>query len=176
MAAPVKLQQVLALPDLLDSNRFQLTIPGIPGVGGADAVEKLFILGVNFQPPAINNAQVRVPIYGHHLSFRGVMDHSSQFSIMYYETSDGIVSKTLTGWSDKCFNFKNTTSFKKKGYAVRGVKAEIFDTTGAVAMTYKFEGVWPHMIQPIQGSDSSAPAMVHATFCFDYFDLDGVTT
>ena len=167
MSQPVRLSQVLAVPDIMDINRYLLYFGSIPGGGDAQSLSlKCFSASM----PQWTNQAYDVHLGGHNLNFRGKRDFSQQLAVGFYEDRTGDSLRRLRTWHEMVVG---TESGNSAGYIDDysvPCRLDTFDTAGAIVHTHDIFRCYPFSIQELNlDSQASAPMQVMVDFRFTWF-------
>ncbi len=154
------------LPDILDTSRYQLVIPNIPGVDGKDLIIKQ--AEVSLPEKAI--ATIKVKYLGYTTHFRGASSSENTISVSFYEDIKGNSTKSITNWMRLCYNGKDGTSNPKIIYA-RNCEFHFLDSIGEIAFSFKVLNMWPFSIKLPSTSESSTAAKIDVQFVCDEISL-----
>lgn len=169
---PISFKQINSIPDIMNSERFMVMIPNLPGGGTG---EKLTIRNVDVTLPPMEVAQILVKILGWTLAFAGRRIQQNSLTMSFYEDSAGTVTNALAKWQDACAGFVNAGGLLKKDYT-RDFEVKAFDSTGKAALVFHCNNCWPMRItHPQLSSDSNAPYRVDVDMSIDSVDLLGIT-
>jgi hypothetical protein len=162
-----------ALPDIIPTDRFQLLI--VP-IGGTGTNADLMLRCQQVVVPEESIEPMLLQIHGMEFSYRGRRVYDKALGVSFVETSDMIVSSTIATWMENIVGAESEDSATAKaGYVTVGT-LNVLDNTGATALAYQFDNLWPSQKPQTQLDGSSAnPFIVQVTFTFDRMRLNGVT-
>lgn len=166
-AVPSTLDNVLALPDILDAQRFLLIVGDIPG----SSFDETFSFKVSsFSIPGTSNEAFDVNLGGGQLNFRGRRLYGTTLSLTMYEDSQGNTLRPLREWMER---IAGSQSGNSEGYVDDySVTAQLsqFDTTGKEVARYLIHRFYPNDIPEVSLSAESSQAMqINCSFRMTFF-------
>jgi hypothetical protein len=164
---PSTLDNVLALPDILDAQRFLLIVGDIPG----SAFDETLSFKVSaFSIPGTSNEAFDVNLGGGQLNFRGRRLYATTISLTMFEDSQGNTLRPLREWMERVAGSQSNNS---QGYIdTYSVTAQLsqFDTTGREVARYLIHRFYPQDIPETSLSAESSQALqINCSFRMTYF-------
>ena len=166
--------------DILSAHLMQLEFTPLPqgaDDGGSNwGSQGLLIKHTEVVLPQIALAQVRVPILGWPIAFRGSMvDHSNRFQAAFWEDSEGASIKTLWKWFQLVRRFDDGTGLDKNSYAVTAY-VRAYATDGSQAFGFELDKVWPVSVTPPSSGEDTSPVRHQCEFSVDHINPESLTT
>lgn len=168
MASPITLQEVVALPDILDQTRFTLDFGSIPGGGDSNG---LLIKCINAVLPPSSNEAFDAFMGGHAVNYRGRKQPSTPLSIAFYEDSNAGTLTALRTWHE---HIVGTVTGDSQGYLEDysvTARLTVFDNTGNETMWHDIKQIYPMEIPEVtMSAESSTPVQVQVQFRYTSFE------
>lgn len=158
-----------AQPDILDQIGFLFDLGSIPGPGGN--TQHLSIKCLNVPLPGMSQEDMKVPLHGTQVGFRGRRTYPGTISPTFYEDSQMKTLDALRYWLEYTVGSESGNSQGyKKDYAVEA-NLIVFDTTGKAIKAHIIEGCRIQDVPDVTfDGSSSAPVQVAPTFAYDRID------
>ena len=170
MANPATLSNVLALPDIIDAQKFILILGDIPGFGSANS---LSFKVSSFSVPGTSNEAFDVNLPGGPLNFRGRRIYANSMSLTMYEDSKMETLRPLREWMEYIAGSETGASGGYiEDYSITAQLSQ-FDTTNKEVARYLIHRFYPNDIPEVSLSGESSAAMqVTCSFRMTYFTSD----
>lgn len=121
-----------------------------PMPGGGDPENKLTFTCKAAQLPGTNIGTIEVPFFGRRIKFAGDRTYEP-WNIMVHNDEDFAVRHAFENWIqqmnktiDNISELANVNDYKAEGYV------EQYSRTGSIIRTYKFSGLFPVAVSPIE--------------------------
>lgn len=165
------LAEVLAIPDPLYSDNFELFFPTLPPkVGLGPAITGLRVQCKQATIPGIMNEAQDVTIHGYKISTAGRTVFSNTLSVTYMESNTLVIQRTLRNWVNVVRDFRDQVSIGKSQYA-KPAELIVYNELGKVITTYALVNCFCSEVQDISMDGNSANVIeVNATFRYDFAD------
>lgn len=169
MVQPISMSESMSVGDVLDIARTSILFPHVPLLSDRQ-LRNLTLTGVNVSVPGVRIGQIRVPLFGHVLSFRGDRDHGNNFTASFFLDKNAEAMGVIMLWQEYCSRSRDNSSWRKKDYAVDSY-FQCFDAKGELAFQFRLSGTWPSQAAPPTGGENSDAARCEVTFSVDFIDL-----
>jgi hypothetical protein len=160
-------------------NLFAVTLvfPGIAD-NGAAAGQKTTFMAKGSQLPGSTIGTVSMQYFGRELKFAGNRTFQ-QWSLNIINDEDFLIRNSLETWMDSinshASNIRDPRALNAQGYTVDAI-VDQFGKTGDVIKSYKFVGLFPTDIAPIELDWSSNDTIEEYSVTFDYQWWESNTT
>jgi hypothetical protein len=175
------LSEVLAIPDPLYSDNFELYFPVLPtdngrSVGVGPAVTGLRVQCKTATIPGIMNEAQDITIHGFKIGTAGRTVFSNTMSVTYMESNTLIIQRTLRNWVNMVRDFRDQISIGKQQYAKAG-ELIVYNELGRKITSYALVNCFCTEVQDISMDGNSANIIeVNATFRYDFADESSSST
>jgi hypothetical protein len=156
-----------------------LSFPGI-AAGGAAAAAKTTFMAKSAQLPGSTIGQVPMYYFGRELKFAGNRTFAD-WTLQIINDEDFIVRNSIESWMNginaHANNTRNTAAQNPSGYSVDATVTQ-YGKTGQALKTYKFVGLFPLDLAPIDldwGSNDSIEEY-SVTFAYQWWESTPITT
>lgn len=172
------LSEVLAVPDPLYSDNFELYFPVLPtGVGTVGAATTgLRVQCKQATIPGISNEAQDITIHGFKISTAGRTVFSNTLSVTYMESNTLIIQRTLKNWVNVVRDFRDQVSLGKAEYAKNG-ELIVYNELGKRITSYNLVNCFCVEVQDVNMDGTGANLIdINATFRYDFADESSNST
>jgi hypothetical protein len=151
--------------DAIGLDRYMLYLLGIPGV--SDSTDLIFgVDSVTY--PGTRISVIEWKIAGHTRRWRGAQTPGDgRVQVTFTENVNMSIYQKLSTWNNDAVDPE--TGNCTPGWQITAA-LDVFDTTGAVADSVTFYGLWCEEVQATTLNGQSSTLMqITATLCYDYF-------
>lgn len=160
------LDDVYAIRDPMLNDNFDFSIANIPG--GLDS-RKFTVQCKTAVKPGMTIDQVEFALFGHKVRHAAKKTFSGTFSVEIYDDSKGTIGSGIMRWAEIIRGTDTQHGSFKRDYA-RNALLTAYDQTGAVAVVWEIENVWPTDIPEDNFDGEGGTAISHQyTFAFDVY-------
>lgn len=147
-----------------------INAPGnVPSMSGVE-----FLVSATSIPES-QLGNIAVPYFGRIVNFAGDRSYGA-WSVQVMNDEDFKIRNALETWSDK-INARVRNTRESNDYK-RSATVSQFDKGGKIIRQYKFEGIYPAVIEPIalNWGDQNQFERFNVQFVYDYWSVVGGTT
>jgi hypothetical protein len=168
MPEPVILEKVIALPDVLTTDHFNMLFPQIPGGGDSGQFLIQQMTGVL---PGMKNEAMKVVLHRHAVLYAGKREYGHSFEAEFVDTFEKPILSGLKGWQELIDSVPDNLPKLKASY-ISDCLVEVYGAENSVVESRRFRNVWPSSIKDITlGTEgATAPVKVSVTFAYDYWE------
>ena len=170
--AGISLNAVEGIGDVLGNWRFLMEIAPNLAISQTNSVTlELYCQQVDFS--GITVETMPISLHGHEIQFRGRQTFNKSISASFVETN-GVLYSTLLTWKDSVVGLTSGNGAYRSGYSST-CNISILDVTGNIALSQTVFYMFITELSNIQlDGSSSGPALVQATFSYDFAIVAGV--
>jgi hypothetical protein len=171
------LSEILAVPDPLYSDNFELYFPVLPaGVGAGPAITGLRVQCKSATIPGITNEAQDITMHGFKISTAGRTVFQNTMSVVYMESNSLIIQRTLRNWVNVVRDFRDQISLGKAGYTKNG-ELIVYNEMGVKITSYVLFNCFCSEVQDVNMDGTGANLIdINATFRYDFADETSNTT
>jgi hypothetical protein len=171
------LSEVLAIPDPLYSDNFELYFPVLPtGVGVGPAITGLRVQCKSATIPGIMNEAQDITMHGFKISTAGRTVFSNTLSVVYMEANTLIIQRTLRNWVNVVRDFRDQVSIGKQAYSKNG-ELIVYNELGKKITSYNLINCFCSEVQDVNMDGTGANLIdINATFRYDFADESSNST
>jgi hypothetical protein len=113
--ANISIDQLRALPDFGQTNRWDITFVTLPAVGvlGFPLSDSLNIRCETVELPKASNQKIEVNIRGHKVFNSGILDYGNSLTMTFVETVDNTIFNFVKAWRELCWESRQGRAFSK---------------------------------------------------------------
>lgn len=166
-----RLEDMLALPDVLLADNFNMYFTSAPALNDFD-VRSLRIQCQSTALPGRTLEKALVALFGHEVGFGGRNTVTHTFNCTYIETRVLTVHRVFKDWMNLVRNKRSGHGVSKEFY-VATARLELLSEAGEPAGVIKLFNMFPEQMPEVNLDGSSTQAIqVPITFHFDDFDWE----
>lgn len=174
----ISFTDIRSLPDAIPPDAFELVLGNIPGAGPSD---NLTLKCQTAVIPGFGNQTWDLMLASHKVRFRGKKQYSGDSNVLgvtYVEDKLLASQQLLRQWHESIVDSDSGAGLEKtgtNGYALDTAELRIYNQQAEQIDTIVFFGFFLENIQEVQldGTNTSGPMMINATFSFDRFQALG---
>jgi hypothetical protein len=164
---PLVLDQVVATPDILTTNHFNLMVAAIPGGGNS---YDFTVRNMTAVLPSKKNEPLRAVLHRHTFLQAGKTQYNHSFNASFLEARDGSIINTFRNWQGMINEPGTNLPVPKDQYITTGL-VEIYGADNSIVDRRQFFGLWVANIGEVQLNGSSDELMKYdVTFAYDFWD------